>query len=99
SDVPDAEEAAALLSARYGNTPLAEADVIVALGGDGFLLQTLRETMGTGKQVYGMNRGTVGFLMNEFHEDGLLERLQAADAEVIRPLEMRATSADGSSVN
>lgn len=99
SDAPDAEEAAARLSARYGNTPVAEADVIVALGGDGFLLQTLRETMGTGKQVYGMNRGTVGFLMNEFHEEGLRERLYAADAEVIRPLEMHTTGADGSSVH
>lgn len=99
SGAPDAEEAAARLSSRYGNTPVAEADVIVALGGDGFLLQTLRETMGTGKQVYGMNRGTVGFLMNEFQEEGLRERLLAADAEVIRPLEMHTTSDDGSSVH
>ena len=50
----------------------------MALGGDGFLLKTLRETMGTGKQVYGMNRGTIGFLMNEFHEDDLTERIAAA---------------------
>jgi NAD+ kinase len=99
SGAPDAEEAAASLSSRYGNTPVAEADVIVALGGDGFLLQTLRETMGTGKQIYGMNRGTVGFLMNEFQEEGLRARLQAADAEVIRPLEMYTTSDDGSSVH
>lgn len=98
SDAPDAEEAAASLSARYGNTPVDEADIIVALGGDGFLLQMLRDTMGTGKQIYGMNRGTVGFLMNEFQEEGLRERLLAADAEVIRPLEMHTTSDDGTSV-
>ena len=53
------------------STPVEDADVVVALGGDGFLLQTLRETMGTGKRVYGMNRGTVGFLMNEYRLDGL----------------------------
>jgi NAD+ kinase len=98
SDAPDAEEAAMRLSSHYGNTPIEEADVIVALGGDGFLLQTLRDTMGTGKQVYGMNRGTVGFLMNEFQEEGLRERLQAADAEMIRPLEMHTVSSDGTSL-
>ena len=51
--------------------PIADADVVVALGGDGFLLQTLRDTMGTGKKVYGMNRGTIGFLMNEYRVGGL----------------------------
>jgi NAD+ kinase len=59
----------------YGNASLQDADVIVALGGDGFLLQTLRETMSTGKRVYGMNRGTIGFLMNEYREAGLPERI------------------------
>ncbi|MDH6232942.1 NAD+ kinase [Mesorhizobium soli] len=95
SGAPDAEEAAARLVARYGNSPVDEADIIVALGGDGFLLQTLRETMGSGKQVYGMNRGTVGFLMNEFQENGLRERLHAAVAETIRPLQMDTVLADG----
>lgn len=99
SDAPDAEEAAARLAACYGNTPLDEADVIVAIGGDGFLLQTLRETMSTGKQIYGINRGTVGFLMNEFREDGLHERIQAAVAETIRPLEMETVMADNSTVH
>ena len=96
SDAADAERAAARLSVLYGNTSIDKADVIVALGGDGFLLQTLRETMGTGKQVYGMNRGTIGFLMNEFHESGLPERIAAAAAETIRPLEMDTISADDS---
>ncbi|MEQ1953445.1 NAD kinase [Mesorhizobium sp. CN2-181] len=95
SGAPDAEEAVAMLSKAYGQMPVEDADVIVALGGDGFLLQVLRETMGTGKQVYGMNRGTVGFLMNEFRADGLEERIETADAETIRPLEMETVSADG----
>ena len=96
SGFPEAEEAAARLQATYGSTPIEDADVIVAIGGDGFLLQTLRETMSTGKQVYGINRGTVGFLMNEFRENDLRERLQAAVAETIRPLEMETALADGS---
>jgi NAD+ kinase len=96
SATEEAEEAARRLSSRYGNLPLDEADVIVALGGDGFLLQTLRENMRRGTQVYGMNRGTVGFLMNEFREDGLAERVEHADAGVIRPLEMTARTEDGS---
>ncbi len=99
SDAPDAEKAAARLSQRYGNTPLSEADVIVALGGDGFLLQTLRETMSTGKQVYGMNRGTIGFLMNEYREDALPERVAAAVSETIRPLEMQAVTSSGETIS
>jgi NAD+ kinase len=99
SDVPDAEQAARELIGVYGQTPRADADVIVALGGDGFLLQTLRDTMGSGKQVYGMNRGTIGFLMNEYRLEGLAERIAAADAETIRPLEMATISADGTSAN
>ena len=95
ADTDDAREAAERLSDRYGNTSSAEADVIVALGGDGFLLQTLRDTMSTGKKVYGMNRGTVGFLMNEYREDDLPARIAAATPETIRPLEMRAVTADG----
>lgn len=95
SGTPDADDAAKRLAAIYGNTPIDQADVIVALGGDGFLLQTLRETMASGKQVYGMNRGTIGFLMNTFREGGLRERVAAADAETIRPLEMETVSSDG----
>lgn len=98
SDVSEAREALERLTARYGQTPTDQADVIVALGGDGFMLQTLRETMSTGKLVYGMNRGTVGFLMNPFSEDDLDERIEAAIAETIRPLEMTATTAEGAEV-
>ena len=71
SDTDDARKAAARLTAIYGQHGFSHADVVVALGGDGFLLHTLRETMGTGRALYGMNRGTVGFLMNEFREQGL----------------------------
>lgn len=83
------------LRATYGDVPLRDADVIVALGGDGFMLQTLHGTQALPAPVYGMNRGTVGFLMNEFNADGLLERLDAAEEEKINPLHMRATCVDG----
>ncbi|MGC4027056.1 MAG: NAD kinase [Mesorhizobium sp.] len=99
SDAPDAREAAANLIARYGQTDTKDANVIVALGGDGFLLQTLRETMSTGKRVYGMNRGTVGFLMNSYSEDDLPQRIAAAEPETIRPLEMEAVQADGTATS
>ncbi|MBY5971980.1 NAD kinase [Pseudooceanicola marinus] len=90
-----AQAARKLLSARYGTVPEAEADVIVALGGDGFMLATLHRTQALSAPVYGMNRGTIGFLMNEFSEDDLVERLSGAEEEVINPLLMRATRADG----
>ncbi|WP_336056590.1 NAD kinase [Nitratireductor sp. CH_MIT9313-5] len=95
ADTDDAREAAARLSALYGQEKMADADIIVALGGDGFMLQTMRDTMGSGKRIYGMNRGTIGFLMNEYREEGLRERIAAAVAETIRPLEMTATDAEG----
>lgn len=96
SDTPDARHAAQRLSSLYGNVPIENADVIVALGGDGFLLQTLREHMGSGQAIYGMNRGTIGFLMNEYAEENLPERITAAIPETIRPLEMEAMVVDGS---
>ena len=99
SDTDDARAALESLSARYGQVPVAEAEIIIALGGDGFLLQTLRDTMSTGKKVYGMNRGTIGFLMNEYRAGGLEERIAAAVAETIRPLEMVAVTHDGESVS
>ncbi|WP_028035165.1 NAD kinase [Chelativorans sp. J32] len=95
AETDDATTAAATLSALYGQERLEDADVIVALGGDGFMLQTLRETMGTGKKIYGMNRGTVGFLMNEYREEGLRERIAEAIPETVRPLEMEAVDQDG----
>jgi NAD+ kinase len=95
SAVPQAETAREALVQRYGETDPAEADVIVALGGDGLMLQTLHKFMASGKPIYGMNRGTVGFLMNEYHEDGLRERLTAAEESVIHPLAMCAIDAHG----
>lgn len=98
SDTPDAKAALKELSAMYGNVGVEDADTVVALGGDGFLLQTLRDTMGTGKRVFGMNRGTIGFLMNEYHAGALTERIGAAVAESIRPLEMQAVTMSGETV-
>ena len=95
ADTPEAHEAAERLAALYGQEPPDDADVIVALGGDGFMLQTLHAYMDTGKRIYGMNRGSVGFLMNEYSEDRLRERIAAAEAETIRPLRMTAIDADG----
>lgn len=95
SPVPVAQTALAQLRETYGDVPPAQADVIVALGGDGFMLQTLHETQSLNVPVYGMNRGTVGFLMNEFHSGELLDRLAEAGEEVINPLAMTAVTADG----
>jgi len=91
-----AQTARAALIGRYGDVIAAEADVIVALGGDGFMLHTLHSTQELDVPVYGMNRGTIGFLMNEYHEDSLQERLAAAEEAVINPLVMQATHIDGS---
>lgn len=90
-----AQEAQVALQDRYGDAPLEKAEVIVALGGDGFMLTTLHGTMHLNVPVYGMNRGTVGFLMNEYLEDGLTERLEAAEEAMINPLAMRAEDEDG----
>lgn len=95
SDSDVAQDALAKLSAAYGSVPVDEADVIVALGGDGFMLQTLHATQAMDVPVYGMNCGTIGFLMNEYGEEGLRERLEAAEEEVINPLSMRAVGVDG----
>jgi NAD+ kinase len=97
SETEEAHQAAKRLSALYGQERAENAEVIVALGGDGFMLQTLRENMGSGKQIYGMNRGTVGFLMNGYHETDLRERIAAAVPETIRPLEMIVEDAGGNS--
>ena len=81
---------------QFGDCDSSEADVIVALGGDGFMLQTLHLTQHLNVPVYGMNRGTVGFLMNEFSQNKLEQRLSATEVAVINPLRMRATCTDGS---
>jgi NAD+ kinase len=95
SDAPQAKKAADRLIGVYGQCALAEADVIVALGGDGFMLQTLHANMNSGRQIYGMNRGSVGFLMNAFKLGNLMERIEAATSESIRPLEMTAVNIEG----
>jgi NAD+ kinase len=83
------------LASRYGEVKIEDADIVVALGGDGLMLQTLHQLRNTGKPVYGMNRGSVGFLMNEFRLDGLKERLVAAERVVIHPLIMQTVGIDG----
>ena len=92
---PEAQEALRRLRHTYGEAGEEAADVIVALGGDGHMLDSLRARMKDGKPVYGMNRGTVGFLMNEYAEDNLPDRLAAAEAARIRPVCMRATTVTG----
>jgi NAD+ kinase len=90
SDRPEAQEARDRLAERYGEVPMKEAQIIVALGGDGFMLETLHANLSIGRPIYGMNRGSVGFLMNEYGEDGLMERINAAERAVIHPLVMVA---------
>jgi NAD+ kinase len=95
SSMPAAQQARRRLVRRYGDARPETADVIVALGGDGLMLQTLHRFMDSGKPTYGMHRGTVGFLMNEYSEANLIERLGAAHVAVIHPLMMRARDAAG----
>jgi len=95
SSSPEAAQAREALIRRYGDVDPASADVVVALGGDGLMLQTLHRFMQSGKPIYGMHRGTVGFLMNEFGEDKLKERLAAAKTAVIHPLLMCARDIQG----
>ena len=90
-----AQTALARLSARYGNQPPEAASHIVALGGDGFMLQTLHQTQSLDIPVYGMNCGTIGFLMNAYGEDDLHQRLTEAGEEVLNPLAMKAETAEG----
>ncbi|AYV47361.1 NAD kinase [Caulobacter flavus] len=89
SDRPEAQEARERLAARYGDAG-DDAQIVVALGGDGFMLEMLHETILNQKPIYGMNRGSVGFLMNEYSEDELLARINAAERAVIHPLAMVA---------
>jgi NAD+ kinase len=95
SDVPEAQEARARLVAAYGNVEPKAADAIVALGGDGLMLQTLHRHLNDRVPIYGMNRGSTGFLMNDYREDDLLERLARAEINAIHPLAMRAVDRAG----
>jgi NAD+ kinase len=89
---PEARQAFEAMSRRYGQAAASKADVIVALGGDGWMLETLRGRYADKLPVYGMHRGTVGFLMNEYAEEGLPERLNVAVRAVIHPLVMTAVT-------
>src|SRR3979490_1912806 len=91
----EAQQALAQLTELYGNHDPADADVVVALGGDGLMLQTLHRHMRSGKPISGRHRGTVGFLMNEFSSRDLHARLAAARESLIHPLLMRATDVHG----
>ncbi len=95
----DAEAAAADIRARYGDAPIAEATVIVVVGGDGFMLEAMRRFFAAGKPFYGVNRGTVGFLMNPLDVETLGERIAAAEGVEIHPLSMTAETADGRTAN
>ncbi len=90
SSSPKAQEALGVLEKRYGNVAVEDAEVVVAIGGDGFMLQTLHRTMSSGLPIYGMNRGTIGFLMNQYAEDDLMERLEKAETSELHPLRMHA---------
>ncbi len=93
---PEAVKAEKYLKARYQHVNPVEADIIVALGGDGFMLHTLHEYKGENIAFYGMNRGSIGFLMNAYEPEMLLERLGNAEPVELKPLQMTATRADGS---
>ncbi|NIA69563.1 NAD kinase [Pelagibius litoralis] len=95
SDTPEASAALQRLEKLYGTTDTDAAEIIVALGGDGFMLETLHRFMEQGLPIYGMNCGTVGFLMNQYHEDDLPQRLAKAEQATLHPLRMAVERADG----
>ena len=95
SDRPEAIEARARLVDLYGEVTEEDADVVVALGGDGFMLETLHRNLAKRRPIYGMNRGSVGFLMNDYREDNLIERIEVAEQAIIHPLRMTAVDSQG----
>jgi NAD+ kinase len=95
TDSQPAQTSLLALQERYGQVKPEDADIIVALGGDGFMLESLHIYMPLSKPVFGIHRGTVGFLMNEYQEDNLPTRLANADEVVLHPLKMTTVSADG----
>jgi NAD+ kinase len=95
ADAIEARKALSRLGRLYGNASPEEADVVVALGGDGLMLQALHRFVSTGKPIYGMNRGSVGFLMNDYSEKALPERLAAAEPTTIYPLRMETRDKKG----
>lgn len=95
SDKPEAASTRHDLVSRYGDASPDEADILVAIGGDGFMLETLRAYMTAGKPIYGVNCGTVGFLMNPNNIEGLGDQIDAAEEAIIHPLSMEAVTANG----
>ncbi len=95
ADTPMAQAARSELMSMYDHVPVTEADIIVALGGDGYMLQAMHDSLALEKPVFGMNRGTVGFLMNGYEADGLPERLKAAEPVRLYPLQMMVVTEDG----
>jgi NAD+ kinase len=95
SQRPDARTALDRMVRRYGQTPVESAEVVVSLGGDGWMLDTLRARLKDRLPVYGMHRGTVGFLMNDYAEENLPARIDSAVRTQIFPLEMKAVRANG----
>ncbi len=96
ADTEAAQQALGELCSRYSCVPPERAEIIVSLGGDGFMLETLHRFLPTGLPIYGMHRGSVGFLMNAYRPDGLYERLAGAQPVVLHPLEMTAENEHGS---
>jgi NAD+ kinase len=99
SPTPEAQEALATLQREHGAHTPDQADVLCALGGDGFMLQTLHRHGALGKPVFGMKLGTVGFLMNHYRSDDLVQRIAAAEPAKLRPLEMQALTESGTSTS
>ncbi len=93
SDRPEAQAACARLKALYGSA--AKPDVVVALGGDGFLLETVHKYLREQIPIFGMNRGSVGFLLNDYSENALIERILKSESTLISPLSMKARDRDG----
>jgi NAD+ kinase len=99
SDAAKAQEALKRLVARYGNVPIEKASAIVALGGDGFMLESLHRYMGLKKPLYGMQRGSIGFLMNAYDEEHLRRRVATAQGYKLHPLRMRVLTLSGNRVH
>ncbi|HEX3883161.1 MAG TPA: NAD kinase [Stellaceae bacterium] len=95
ADNEAAQAALAELNALYENVPPEEADIVVPLGGDGFMLETLHRFVGKGPRIFGMHRGSVGFLMNPYRPDGLVDRIAISQPVELHPLEMNATDVAG----
>ncbi|HEV7156896.1 MAG TPA: NAD kinase [Caulobacteraceae bacterium] len=96
-DRSEARQAMRRLAKLYGNASEEDADIVVALGGDGFMLEILHRNLAARRPIYGMNRGSVGFLMNDYSEDDLLQRIAAAEKAIIHPLSMTAVDGSGAS--